>query len=242
MENSTTGLKPGSLSARDRIKSYVIRAGRMTAIQKDALARLYPLYGFDWQPGRKLGPSDILNANSKFVLEIGFGMGQATLEIAKTLPDTAFLGIDVHAPGVGKLLSEIEAQNIKNLKLIKHDAVEVLTSMITENSVDGFNIFFPDPWPKKRHHKRRLINKSFVKLLASRLKPGAYIYFVTDWEEYAERAMEVFSEEAGLANPFALWAEKQSWRPVTKFEKRALSDGRAIKELYFIKPPASSSV
>jgi len=162
-------------------------------------------------------------------------MGTATVAIAEALPDVAFLGLEVHAPGVGKLLSEIEARTIANLRVCRHDAVEVVDSMLAPESVDGFHVFFPDPWPKKRHHKRRIMGADFVRLMASRLKAGGYLYYVTDWEEYAEATLETMSAEPALRNAYGRWADREAWRPVTKFEQRAINDGRPIRELKFIK-------
>jgi len=239
MEDTPPGLS-GPLSARDvGIRSYVIRSGRMTDMQKDALARLYPSHGLAWEPGRFLGPADIMAQaapGTPLVVEVGFGMGQATAAIAEALPGTAFLGLEVHAPGVGRLLSEIEARRIRNLRLMRHDAVEVVGEMLAPESVDGFHVFFPDPWPKKRHHKRRIMSADFIRLLASRLREGGYLYYVTDWEEYAEATLEVLSAEPLLVNAYPRWAERRPWRPVTKFERRALEAGRPIRELIFSRP------
>ncbi|OHD28123.1 MAG: tRNA (guanosine(46)-N7)-methyltransferase TrmB [Spirochaetes bacterium GWB1_59_5] len=235
MENSPAGLN-GPLSARDvGIRSYVIRSGRMTDMQKDALVSLYARYGIDWEPSRILDSSSIIGHEAPLVVEIGFGMGTATAAIAEALPGTAFLGLEVHAPGVGKLLSEIDARAIANLRVCRHDAVEVVDAMLAPASVDGFHVFFPDPWPKKRHHKRRIMNPDFVRLLANRLKVGGYLYYVTDWEEYAEATLAVLSAEFSLSNTGERWAERMPWRPVTKFEQRALNDGRPVRELLFIK-------
>lgn len=235
MEDTPAGLN-GPLSARDiGIRSYVVRASRMSPMQKDSLVRLYPRYGVAWEPGRLLDSTSLFGETAPFVVEIGFGMGSATATIAEALPETRFLGLEVHAPGVGKLLSEIEIRNIENLRLIRHDAVEVVDSMLAPESIDGFHVFFPDPWPKKRHHKRRIMNATFVSLLASRLRRGGYLYYVTDWEEYADVTLETLSLEPSLVNSCDRWAERLPWRPITKFEQRALNDGRPIRELRFLK-------
>lgn len=224
------------MSARDvGIRSYVIRIGRMSDTQKDALRTLYPRFGVQWEPGRLLDSEVLCGKKAPFVVEVGFGMGAATAAIAEALPDTVFLGLEVHAPGVGKLLSEIDARKLENLRVCRHDATEVVDSMIAPDTVDGFNIFFPDPWPKKRHHKRRIMNPAFVKLMASRLKAGGWLYYVTDWEEYAETTLDVLSAEPSLSNAYDKWARRESWRPVTKFEQRALDDGRVVRELKFTK-------
>lgn len=235
MENQTGGLNE-PLSVRDRgIRSYVVRSGRMTDMQKDALEHLYDRHGLTWNPGTMLGTEPVFGRTAQFVVEIGFGMGVATAEIAGALPDTCFIGLEVHAPGVGKLLSEIEARGLTNLKVFRHDATEVVDSMLLPDSVDGFHIFFPDPWPKKRHHKRRIMSAGFISALAGKLKPGGYIYFVTDWEEYAWWTLERMTAEPLLENPFAPWATREPWRPVTKFEQKAIRAGRPIRELRFLK-------
>jgi tRNA (guanine-N7-)-methyltransferase len=207
----------------------------MTDNQKEALKVLYRQHGVPWEPGRLLNPQSLFDPAmmGPFVVEIGFGMGDATARIAQALPATAFFGIEVHAPGVGQMLLEIERQGLKNLKVCRHDAMEVVELMLAPDSVDGFHVFFPDPWPKKKHHKRRIMRKDFVALLASRLKPGGYLYFVTDWEEYAAATLEVLQAETLLENAFETWATREYWRPVTKFEKRAVDEGRQIRELFF---------
>jgi len=235
MEDSPAGLND-PLSVRDiGIRSYVVRSGRMTEMQHQALARLYPRYGIRWDPEVKLQPENLFGRDAPYVVEIGFGMGLATAAIAEALPQTSFLGLEVHSPGIGKLLSEIEARGIKNLRVCRHDATEVIATMLDAESVDGFHIFFPDPWPKNRHHKRRIMNAAFVRLMSTRLKRGGYIYYVTDWEEYAEATLEVLAAEPMLKNEYERWAEREPWRPTTKFEKRALDDGRPIRELKFTK-------
>jgi tRNA (guanine-N7-)-methyltransferase len=207
----------------------------MTDNQKEALQRLYRQHGVPWEPGRVVDALSLFGPDFKgpFIVEIGFGMGDATAKIAEALPGTGFFGIEVHAPGVGQMLLEIERRKLQNLKICRHDAMELVESMLALDSVDGFHVFFPDPWPKKRHHKRRIIRPDFVGLMARRLKPGAYLYFVTDWEEYAEASLEVLKAEPLLANAFEVWADREPWRPVTKFEKRAIEEGRQIRELIF---------
>jgi len=145
------------------------------------------------------------------------------------------VGIEVHRPGVGRLLGEIKKRNLKNIYIIEHDAIEVLQQMVVDGSVDGLHIFFPDPWQKKKHHKRRLIQRPRTDLLASKLAPGGYLYFVTDWQEYAESALEELSKTPGLKNKYESFAPHQNWRPETKFEKKGLEQDRTISELYFEK-------
>ena len=237
--NRGTALPPPSdpslLSASRRgIRSYALRAGRMTDFQRASYESLAEQWCVPFRPGEMFDPVASFGRNAPLIIEIGFGMGLATAEIAEALPNLNFLGMEVHTPGVGKLLSEIEKRALKNVRILHHDAVEFLESCVEPNTVSGFHIFFPDPWPKKRHHKRRLIQRPLTDILASRLAPGGYVYVVTDWEDYALRAREALEATPGLRNttPDA-WAERAPWRPVTKFEKRALSEGRAIRELRF---------
>jgi tRNA (guanine-N7-)-methyltransferase len=191
-------------------------------------------------------------------VEIGFGMGIATALIAETNPQKNYLGLEVHRPGIGRLLWEIEKRNLKNIRIIEHDAVEVLEKMISPNSVAAFHIFFPDPWPKKRHHKRRLITRPFTDLLAEKLTGGAYIYMVTDWEDYGNWALAEFSATPGLVNPYGTsgkispgipsevscgipnevirgFAPPQLWRPRTKFEQKGIDKNHEVREIYFVK-------
>ena len=169
------------------------------------------------------------------VVEIGFGMGAATAAIASAQPDVNFLGIEVHPPGVGALLKAIGEGDIDNIRIVAHDAVEVLRDMIAPASLAGVNVFFPDPWPKQRHHKRRLLQAPFVGLLASRLKPGGLLYCATDWEPYAQQMLAVLSEQTDLANTASGFAERPLVRPLTKFEQRGLKLGHRVHDLLFVK-------
>ena len=221
--------------AKGGIRSYVLRAGRMTDAQRHGLGTLEPVYGLEFDAARPFELGSIFGGRP-VVVEIGFGMGDATVEIAAARPDAGFLGIEVHAPGVGKLLSELGKRKLENVRTVRHDAVEVLEKSVAPGSLAGFHIFFPDPWPKKRHHKRRLVTRPFTDLLASRLAPGGYIHFVTDWAEYAEWARAQLEATPGLVNSHpGGWAPRPEWRPVTKFERKAGSAGRAIRELEFRK-------
>lgn len=219
--------------SKRKIRSFVLRQGRLTPAQERAYESGWPAYGLDYQKN----PLDINQTfgreSSKKVLEIGFGMGDATAKIAQTLPDYDFLAVEVHAPGVGALLKLIQAEDIENLRIIQHDAVEVLKNMLADAALDGVHIFFPDPWHKKRHHKRRLIQAEFVKLLCSKLKVGAYIHVATDWQEYAEWVLEVLEAEPMLKNTVEAYAEKPSYRPLTKFENRGLKLGHGVWDLVF---------
>ncbi len=235
MEYSTDRLTTPSPDGRQRPRSYVLRAGHMTDNQKDALKELYAIHGVPWEPGRSVNAMSLFGPamTGSFIVEIGFGMGDATAKIAETLSDSGFFGIEVHAPGVGQMLLEIERRELKNLKVCRHDAMEVVESMLAPDSVDGIHVFFPDPWPKKKHHKRRIMRQDFVHLMATRLKPGGYLYFVTDWDEYAEVTLDILCSEDLLGNAYERWADREPWRPITKFEKRAADEGRAIRELLF---------
>ena len=217
---------------RKKIKSYVLRASRMSKGQKIALEELSDKYCIDFDE-KKIDPVEIFGTD-KICIEIGFGMGTATAEIAAKMPEMNYIGIEVHKPGVGRLLAAVENQNLKNIRIINHDAVEVLEKMLPDNSIDGFHIFFPDPWPKKKHHKRRLLNDDFTALMTVKLKPGGYIYAATDWEDYAEQMLDVFSRNTGLKNKYDKWAEPPGWRPQTAFERKGLEKQHSIRELYYI--------
>jgi tRNA (guanine-N7-)-methyltransferase len=173
--------------------------------------------------------------DNPITVEIGFGMGQATAEIAARNSENNYLGIEVFRAGVGKLLWEIERRSLANIRIVERDAAEVLARMIAPESVSAFHVFFPDPWPKKKHHKRRLIQRPFTEILAARLAPGGYVYMVTDWEDYAVSALAELSTTAGLENPYAGFAPRREWRPATKFEQKGLLDNRVIRELYFVR-------
>lgn len=220
--------------ARRRVRSFVTRAGRISNAQQHALDTLAPRLvlpcatataALDWRA--------TFGRDAPCILEIGFGMGAATAEIAAHLPESNFLGIEVHPPGVGALLKLIDEHTLENLRIIQHDAVEVIERMITPASLDGIHIFFPDPWHKKRHHKRRLIQAPFVSLLASRLKAGAYLHCATDWQNYAEQMLAVLSAQPLLENTARDYAARPAYRPVTKFEERGLRLGHGVWDLVF---------
>ncbi len=215
------------------VKSYVLRAGRMSPAQQKAYDELSGQYCIPYREGF-LSRDDLLKNSKEVIVEIGFGMGDATHQIARDNPDKEYIGIEVHKPGVGKLLHQIAEFSIPNLRIIEHDAVEVLDHMIPDGSIGGFHIFFPDPWPKKKHHKRRLIQSGFVSKLEKKLVPGGYLYAATDWENYAEHILEVLSESS-LKNKYESYAEPQSWRPGTKFERKGREKSHKIYELMFIR-------
>jgi len=217
------------------IRSFVLRQGRLTPAQQRAIETNMPRFGVAYKP--ELLALDALfgRAGSSKILEIGFGMGDSTAAIAAANPDIDYLGIEVHGPGVGNLLRLIEASQLTNLRLIQHDAVEVLNNMIADGALDGVHIFFPDPWHKKRHNKRRLIQPAFISMLCSKLKAGAYIHVATDWQEYAEWVLEVLSAEPLLENTAKDYAPRPDYRPLTKFEKRGLNLGHGVWDLIFFR-------
>ena len=214
------------------IRSFVLRAGRMSAAQRRSYELLSPRFVAPYAAS-PLDFGALFGNDRPVTVEIGFGMGQATSAIAEAAPDRNFLGIEVHSPGVGKLLWEIERRKLSNLRIVEHDAVEVLRDMVADGSVAGFHVFFPDPWPKKRHHKRRLVKRPFTDLLSRKLAPGGYVYFVTDWAEYGDWALAELSATAGLENKYEAFAPRQEWRPETKFERKGLDKDHEIRELFF---------
>jgi tRNA (guanine-N7-)-methyltransferase len=216
------------------IRSFVLRAGRMGSGQQRALRELGPRYVLPLQPT----PCDfdaVFGRQAPRVLEIGFGMGDATAQVAAAAPDTDFIAIEVHEPGVGALLKRIDEQQLGNLRLLQQDAVAVLQQMVAPASLAGVHLWFPDPWHKKRHHKRRLLQADFVALLASRLAPGAYLHCATDWQPYAEQMLQVLDAEDALHNtaPETGYAPRPAWRPLTKFEQRGLKLGHGVWDLLY---------
>lgn len=228
-----------------------MRAGRTTGAQQKAIDDLGPQFLIKYEPvlmswEQAFGRIDS-GLHRPRILEIGFGMGETTAYIAGIRPNDDFLAIEVHEPGVGALLKRIGEQSLTNLRLIRHDAVEVVENMLAENSLDGIHIYFPDPWHKKRHNKRRLIQPEFVRLLTSKLKPGAYIHLATDWQEYAVQMLEVLTAEPDLKNTSKTnetledgrtvlgYALRPEYRPITKFENRGLKLGHGVWDLVFLK-------
>ena len=273
----------GQADRTDRIRSFVLRAGRLTAGQQRALDDLGPQFlvpfqnqPFDWASAFAHSNPGSSGRTCPRILEIGFGMGETTAAIAQLRPEDDFLAIEVHLPGVGALLKRIGELSLTNLRLIRHDAVEVLEHMIGKDSLDGIHIYFADPWHKKRHHKRRLIQEQFVELLASRIKPGGYLHLATDWHNYAEQMLLVLNRQASLQNtsheririatftPADVvcdsaasgrsdakneftptledlegdhlgYAERPSYRPITKFENRGIRLGHGVWDLVYRK-------
>ena len=216
------------------IRSFVLRAGRATRGQSRALAELGPRLLLTYRP-EPLDLSALFGRDAPTILEAGFGMGESTAALAAALPQLDFIACEVHAPGIGALLMRIEAQHLDNLRLVRHDAVEVLRHMIAPGSLAGVHVFFPDPWHKKRHHKRRLVQPPFARLVAERLAPGGYLHCATDWQLYAEQMLEVLSAEPLLANSAAGYAPKPGYRPLTKFERRGLALGHGVRDLLFVR-------
>ncbi|MCC7547370.1 MAG: tRNA (guanosine(46)-N7)-methyltransferase TrmB [Burkholderiales bacterium] len=214
------------------IRSYVLRQGRMSVAQTRAYETLLAQFALRY----RAEPVDLdaaFGRRAPKTLEIGFGMGETTASIAHAHPDMDYLGIEVHSPGVGSLLKQIADLGLSNVRIVQHDAVEVVRHMLRSGSLDAIHVFFPDPWPKKRHHKRRLIQPPFVALLASRLKAGGYIHLATDWHEYAEQMLDVLRGEPLLANTVDAYAPRPAYRPLTKFEQRGLRLGHGVWDLVF---------
>lgn len=203
-------------------------------MQKKALVSFAPLYCIEFRE-QILDFNDVYKNSNDTFLEIGFGMGHATIEIAERNPDKNYLGVEVHTPGVGRVLNEINTRKLDNLRIIRHDAVEVLEHMIGSETLNGVHLFFPDPWPKKKHFKRRLIQKEFVSSILPKLKPGGYIYAATDWEPYAEWILEVFQSFQELKNRYNPYADKIDWRPATSFERKGLQKNHKIRNIWFEK-------
>jgi tRNA (guanine-N7-)-methyltransferase len=216
------------------LKSYVIRSGHFTDAQKKAYASLADKYIIPFSE-ENIDYKKTFGNTGNVTLEIGFGMGVATAEIAQANPDKNYIGIEVHRPGIGRLLWEIEKRSLANIRIIEYDAVYAAEKMIPHDSLEAVHIFFPDPWPKKRHRKRRLVQRPFTETLAGCLAAGGYLYMVTDWEDYAIHALEELSASAALKNSCEGFAAPQNWRPVTKFEQKGLTKEHVIREIYFVK-------
>jgi len=217
------------------IRSFVLRAGRMGTGQQKALADLGPRFVLPYKP-ETLDLAQAFGRQADTIVEIGFGMGGATAEIAAARPGDNFIGIEVHTPGVGALLKLIGERELGNLRIVQHDAVEVLEHMVAPGSLAGVHVFFPDPWHKKKHNKRRLIQPGFVAKLVLRLKPGGYLHCATDWQPYAEQMLEVLSAEPGLVNTAdgdVGYAPRPDYRTLTKFEQRGIRLGHGVWDLVF---------
>lgn len=216
-----------------QVKSYVLRAGRTTAGQAKAFEVHGPRLLVPYTPGKPFDARAAFGREAPLILEIGFGMGTATAHIAQVRPQDDFLCCEVHEPGVGSLLKLAGDAGLNNIRIAQHDAVEVMDHMLADTSLDGVHIFFPDPWHKTRHHKRRLIQGPFVNRLARKLKPGGYLHLATDWQPYAEQMLEVLRAEPMLRNTADGYAPKPDYRPLTKFENRGLKLGHGVWDLVF---------
>ncbi|HZF79100.1 MAG TPA: tRNA (guanosine(46)-N7)-methyltransferase TrmB [Rubrivivax sp.] len=217
---------------RRPVRSYVLRGGRMGTGQVRALAELGPRFVLPFNAG-PLDFEAVFGSRGPVVLEVGFGMGDATAQVAAAMPTQHFIGVEVHEAGIGALLKRIGDAELHNLRIVRHDAVEVLRQMIPPASLAGVHVWFPDPWHKKRHHKRRLIQPAFAELVRSRLLPGGYLHCATDWQDYAEQMLQVLAAAPGLINQASGFAPRPGWRPLTKFENRGLQLGHGVWDLLF---------
>ncbi len=214
------------------IRSYVLRQGRYSPAQQRAVAELMPRYGVPYRT-TPLDFAEVFGRRAPVVAEIGFGMGETTARIAAQTPGNDYLAIEVHSPGVGSLLKQVGEGALSNVRVVQHDAVEVLRDMVPPGSLVAIHVFFPDPWPKKRHHKRRLLQPQFVDLAAARLAPGGCLHVATDWQEYAEHVLAVLSGCALLRNTTEGFAPRPAHRPETKFERRGRKLGHGVWDLLF---------
>ncbi len=207
----------------------------MTTAQRQALERLWGRYGVD--PGERVRPAELFGREAPVELEIGIGRGDLLLQLATTHPERDFLGVEVHRPGIGRVLNEIERAGLENIRLFKHDAVEVLENQIEPGTIDRVMLFFPDPWPKKRHHKRRIVQPTFIRQVSRLLKPGGLFHLATDWEEYAEWMLHRLEHFPGLRNRATTggYIERPESRPLTRFERRGTDLGHSIHDLLFEK-------
>jgi tRNA (guanine-N7-)-methyltransferase len=224
---------PGEIGRAHRpVRSFVLRQGRMSPAQQRAIDALMPAYGIPFA-GALLDLDAVFGRKAPRILEIGFGMGETTAAIAQSRPDEDFIGVEVHSPGVGSLLRRIAELRLANLRIVQHDAVEFVAQMLPPASLAGIHVYFPDPWPKKRHHKRRLLKPPFVRELALRLAPGGYLHAATDWEDYAAEILATFAAESLIENSTAGFAPRPLYRPLTKFEARGLKLGHRVWDVLF---------
>lgn len=219
-----------------RIRSFVLREGRLTKGQQRSLDLFWPTMGLEYQ-ATPYDMKAVFGREADLVLEIGFGMGKSLVQMAKAAPDKDFIGIEVHKPGVGACLGEAETEGVKNLRLFEHDAIEILNDSIADNSLSTVQLFFPDPWHKKRHHKRRIVQAEFAQLLRRKLKVGGVFHMATDWENYAEHMLEVMTAAEGYSNLSETndYVPRPEHRPLTKFENRGVNLGHGVWDLMFRK-------
>ncbi|WP_041623318.1 tRNA (guanosine(46)-N7)-methyltransferase TrmB [Spirochaeta thermophila] len=221
------------------VRTYAPRQGRITKGQRRALDALKPLYAVDLTGGRRPVASLFPRPFDRYVLEIGFGMGDATVALAERFPGTGFLGVEIHSPGVGKVLREIHTKGLDNLRVVQADVFLVFEQLLLPDSFDGVHIFFPDPWPKRKHHKRRMIQSPFLDILHPFMKEGAYLYITTDWEDYASQILQVCSSHPAFVNEYGGFAPRQVWRPVTKYERKGAREHHPIWEVFLFKRTSS---
>lgn len=224
------------MEIRRTIRSYVLRQGRLTPGQKQALTQLWAVYGIDYVAA-PLDPAAVFGRSAPLSLEIGFGDGDSLLQQAEQHPERDFLGIEVHRPGIGRLLSRCHEAGLSNLRVFNHDAVEVLQQQIADHSLDCVQLFFPDPWHKKRHHKRRILQPGFASLVQRKLRPGGVFHMATDWQAYAEHMLAVMEVCPGFANLAGAgeYTQSQGLRPLTRFEQRGLRLGHGVYDLRYVK-------
>lgn len=225
-------IQPRAGTFRRPIRSFVLRQGRFSPAQQRARESLLPRFGIPFATAL-LDLDSVFRRNAPRVLEIGSGMGETTVAIAEARPDCDFLAVEVHGPGVAALLKLIAERGLPNIRVVQHDAAEVVTEMLPPASLSGIHVFFPDPWPKKRHHKRRLLQPAFVHELALRLGSGGYLHVATDWEDYATAILAACEAEPLLENSAAGFAQRPAHRPLTKFERRGLGLGHGVRDVIF---------
>lgn len=230
------------MQTRVPVRSYVVRGGRTTPAQARAIDALWPVYGITPETESNLSLQSLFGNDRPVVLDIGFGNGESTLHAASTQPDENILGIEVHAPGVGALLKQLDEHQIANVKIIRADAKDVLRQHIPPASLAGVRLYFPDPWPKKRHHKRRLVQPDFVELVAGALASNGQFHLATDWQPYAEHMLETLQQCESLVNvsPSGDYVARPAWRPVTRFERRGLKYDQPARDLLFVKREKST--
>ena len=213
------------------VRSYKLRGRRITKGQQEAWDRLWPVFGIE-NSDQKINLAELFPDSKRIIMEIGFGMGEATAQIALADPTTGYLAVEVHRPGIGKLLLRIEEGALKNLRTIEGDAFEVFEQMIVDSSLDGVHLFFPDPWPKARHFKRRIVNQEFIAAVAAKLKPGAFLHIATDWQPYAQWIAEEFTKQRFFTGGEV---QRPDWRPLTRFEDQGINKEHPVADFRFVK-------
>jgi len=216
---------------RPSVRSYSIRGSRITDAQRAAKEELQKVHGIEFKQ-EQIKISEIFPSSDKVIMEIGFGMGEATAIIAKNHPNNGYIAVDVHPPGIGKLLARIIENDLTNLKVIEEDVHVVLQHMIADESLDGIHLFFPDPWPKKKHNKRRIVNEGFLALIHPKIKKGGFIHIATDWVPYANSIQEVFAGSTLFTGGVI---DKPEWRPVTRFEGQGIDKDHAVNDMMYLK-------